>query len=216
MKRFIFSILLVLPVLLRAQGEATMLFLLIPPSPSLNGMGAVGAALPNDDPFAFHFNPAQLGQTGTGTFFSTHVYPGKVHWIPPFDVLTSNNFALNLGYGVKNSAGKTWLKYGAGFMSGEIDYGSGVFSGYRYEAKESYQAFGFAVGVINHRVEIDAGLTYKDIDSKFGFTQTPSDIEETDASAIDLGLLVNIPLAKAPLTSGEVTAAPPKYYPVPY
>lgn len=215
MKRLIFLFLLALPTLLRAQGEATMLFLLLPPSPSLNGMGAVGAALPGDDPFAFHFNPAQLGQTATGTFFSTHVYPGKVDWIPYFPIFSYNSFALNLGYGFKNSAGKTWLKYGAGYMSGGLDYNWSSIFGAQYKSKESYQAFGFAVGV-NHGVEIDAGMTYKDIDYRLGYIPVGSGLEipETDASAIDVGLLVNVPLAKAPPTSGEVTAAPPKYYPV--
>lgn len=97
--RHLIWIFCLLPNLLWAQGEATMLFLLIPPSPSLNGMGAVGTALPGDDPFAVHFNPAQLGQTDPAANLSAHFYPGKVEWLPGLiSDITYNNSAFNLGY----------------------------------------------------------------------------------------------------------------------
>jgi|GEM_PF-3056707 hypothetical protein len=34
------------------------IFLLIPPSPTMNGLGGIGVCLPSDDPYAGYFNPA--------------------------------------------------------------------------------------------------------------------------------------------------------------
>jgi len=41
-----------------AQSSAGVIWLLIPPSPALNGMGEIGVCLPDGDPVASYFNPA--------------------------------------------------------------------------------------------------------------------------------------------------------------
>jgi len=41
-----------------SQSEAGAVFLLIPPSPTLNGMGEIGVCLPSSDPISSYFNPA--------------------------------------------------------------------------------------------------------------------------------------------------------------
>ncbi len=64
-----------------AQGEAAVPFLLVQPSPSLAAMGQTGTALPTNDPFAFVWNPAQLGYTSQHTNLSIIFYPSKVDWL---------------------------------------------------------------------------------------------------------------------------------------
>ncbi|MBU1635913.1 hypothetical protein KJ762_15615 [bacterium] len=41
-----------------AQSEAGAIWLLIPPSPSMNGMGEIGVCLPDTDPISAYYNPA--------------------------------------------------------------------------------------------------------------------------------------------------------------
>ena len=43
-----------------AQGEAAIPMLYLNPSPKFNAMGMVGTSIPNNDPFGFYYNPAQL------------------------------------------------------------------------------------------------------------------------------------------------------------
>ena len=69
-----------------AQGEATVPFLLLNPSPSLSAMGTTGTALPTEDPFGFLWNPAQLGYTSQTNNLSFIFYPSKLEWIPAFNL----------------------------------------------------------------------------------------------------------------------------------
>ena len=87
-----------------AQGEATMMFLRIPPSPILNGMGGVGTALPINEPFAFHYNPAQLGYNSQTTNWAYQFYPSKIQWWPGWNMpdITFNSSVWVGGYNFKN------------------------------------------------------------------------------------------------------------------
>lgn len=220
--RHLIWILCLVPNFLWGQGEVSVLFLSIPPSPSLNGMGAVGTALPSDDPFAFHFNPAQLGQTGSVTNLSAHFYPAKVEWLPGLipDV-TYNNSAFTLGYKFKNTFLKSPLKLGLGYMSGKIDYGTSyqtddqgqiinIFNPY-----ESYQAYSFGVGV-DYFVQISAGITFKKFESKLapaivGIFPEPA---EAEGSAKDFGVLFNLPAIKPPVIEAGSNNSASRLYPV--
>jgi len=55
------TIFFLFPTSIFCQGESTLLFLRIPPSPTLNGMGRVGVALTSKEPLSLHYNPARLG-----------------------------------------------------------------------------------------------------------------------------------------------------------
>jgi hypothetical protein len=65
-----------------SQGDATLPFLLIPPSAEMNGMGETSVAVFSDDPLAMITNPAQLGMQS----LSTHVSSGYnyANWLPRF------------------------------------------------------------------------------------------------------------------------------------
>ena len=107
-----------------AQGEAAVPFLLLNPSPSLSAMGATGAALPTYDPFAFLWNPAQLGYNSLNNNLSFIFYPSPVDWIPTFNWdIEFNALAFNLGYNFKDLIGFP-LSFGFGYSNVKINYGT--------------------------------------------------------------------------------------------
>lgn len=63
-----------------AHSGAGAIWLLIPPSPTLNGMGEIGVCLPSDDIYAGYFNPANGIYGYRGLSFSYSGY--KTSWLP--------------------------------------------------------------------------------------------------------------------------------------
>jgi len=174
-----------------AQGEAAVGFLLVPLSPSLNAMGATGTSIPTDDPYGFLFNPAQLGHTSQTTNLSFIFYPSKVNWLG-FDGLTLSGIALNLGYNFKNLVGIP-LSIGFGFSNPELNYT--VFE--KPGGKDYYNAYSLGIG-IDYFVQLNAGVTYKDITSILVDSRISEEPEygRAEASTIDFGLLLDIPIIK--------------------
>lgn len=191
-KRIVFFIVFgtILNSVTLAQGEAAIPFLVLPLSPSLNAMGATGSSIPTDDPYGFLFNPAQLGHTSQKTNLSFIFYPSKVNWLG-LDQLKLSGVALNLGYNFKNLVGIP-LSIGFGFSNPELN-----FEEFRSGAKDYYNAYSFGIG-IDYFVQLNAGVTYKDItsilgDQLIGITNSSA---KADVSTIDYGFLLNIPVIK--------------------
>jgi len=187
-----------------AQGEATMLFLKIPPSPLLNGMGQVGAALPNSEAYGFYYNPAHLGNSSQTMNFAIQFYPAKMDWLPAlnFPDLTYDNLALNLGYNLKNRFKFIPFSLGLGYMQGEINYGKNIVTDDQgvpiavFESKENYDAYGIGIGT-EFYVCFSAGLTYKKINSElFPLEIGPLKAAVAKTDAIDYGFLLTVPVLK--------------------
>ncbi len=73
---------------LSAQNQVGAIFLLISPSPVMNGMGEIGTALPTDDLYGIHYNPANFrSAAGLQVAYS---FPSRTAWLK----------ALNPGIGL--------------------------------------------------------------------------------------------------------------------
>lgn len=209
---------------LPAQGEATMLFLLIPPSPLLNGMGQVGAALPTNEAYGFYYNPAQLGYTGQTVNAALQFYPSKTDWLPAFNFsdLTYNSFALNLGYNFRDRSPIIPLSVSLGYMKGEINYGRNTLTDDQgniiavFDSKESYSAYGIGVGM-EYFVNLSLGLTYKTINSQLVPIQvgTWPIGGEAETDAIDYGALLTAPVLK-PFEKHFLKESESKFSIIPY
>lgn len=77
-----------------AQSEAGAIFLLIHPSPTMNGLGGIGVCLPSDDAFAGYYNPANGINPFKGVSLSSSKM--KTQW------LRSLLFDMFFEYDVKN------------------------------------------------------------------------------------------------------------------
>jgi hypothetical protein len=186
-----------------AQGEASLLFLKISPSPLLNGMGQVGAALPNTEAYGFYYNPAQLGNSSRTVNVAFQFYPSRTNWLPGFNFggPTYDNLALNLGYNFKNRFKSIPLSVGLGYMRGVMDYGENVQTDDQgnilgvFSSKESFNAFGFGIGT-EFYVRFSAGLTYKKINSKLSPVQVEKSKGVAKTDALDFGVLLTVPILK--------------------
>lgn len=218
------TLFLTFPNPLPAQGEATMLFLLIPPSPVLNGMGRAGAALPTNEAYGFYHNPAQLGYTSQTVNAAVQFYPSKTDWLPEFNFpdLTYNSFALNLGYNFRDRSPIIPLSVGLGYMKGEINYGRITLTDDQgniiaaFDSKESYNAFGIGVGM-EYFVNLSFGLAYKKIDSQLMPVQVGTEPGggEAETDAIDYGVLLTVPVLK-PFEKSFLKEADSQFSFVPY
>ncbi len=180
-----------------AQGEAAVPFLLLQPSPSLAAMGQTGTALPTDDPFAFVWNPAQLGYTSRHNNLSFIFYPSKVDWLK-LQELELKGVAFNAGYNLKDLINFP-LSVGFGYSRNEIDYGTfySFESGSSFESKDYYSAWSLGLGV-DYFIQFNAGFTVKNVTSKIGdyFGVGEVSSAEAERTVTDFGLLLNVPVIK--------------------
>ena len=72
--------LLFFPGKILGQGESTLPFLSINPSPKSAGLGWTGVSVPNDEAFGFYYNPAMLGYFGQDNNIAIQAYPGSIDW----------------------------------------------------------------------------------------------------------------------------------------
>lgn len=172
-----------------SQDEYAVPFLTFPVSPVTTGMGVTGASLPNDDPFGFLLNPAQLGHISQSTNLSFSFYPGSSE-IWGLEDFTFNSFAINLGYNLKDDLNFP-ISVGLGYARTNytIDYW-----GYQ---NDIYSTFSLGVG-IDYGVQFNAGLSLKHISSELSDRPTSQTENTAEASitALDFGLLFNVPVIK--------------------
>ena len=88
--------------LLFPVGEAGAIFLLISPSPTMNGMGGVGVSVPSNDNFSTHYNPANYIAPKGFLSFQTSI-ERRVDWLPGFnlDDMYLDYDIFTLGYRLK-------------------------------------------------------------------------------------------------------------------
>ncbi len=177
------------------QGEAAIPFLMLPVSPSSMAMGGTGTAIPNDDPLAVLYNPAQLGFSSRTNNLSFIFYPSKVDWLG-FDEFEINSFAINMGYNLEDEINFP-LSIGFGYAKSEMRFGSYQYNQQTLIPEDSYNAFSLGVG-IDYYVQLHAGFTYKDITSQaLDFVSLNNvNIATLETSVYDYGLLLNVPIIK--------------------
>ena len=186
-----------------AQGEAAVPFLLLQPSPSLSAMGQTGTALPSEDPFAFIWNPAQLGHSSRNNNFSFIFYPSKLDWLPAFNLdLEVKSLAFNLGYNLKEIIDFP-LSVGFGYSNVELNFGEFLRTGETdptpigsFYSKDYYNAYSLGFG-IDYYCQFNVGFTYKKITSILSDRPTSQEMGEGKAepSVVDFGLLINVPIS---------------------
>ena len=103
------------------HSQTALPWLLVQPSPELNGMAGAFTALPTDDPYGSYYNPAQIGNFSRNTNFAAHFYLNDVTWLPEYRIfnfqdLAYNNIAFGLGYNLQNIYPKVPLSIGLGYI----------------------------------------------------------------------------------------------------
>ncbi len=172
-----------------SQEEYAVPFLIFPVSPATTGMGVTGASLPNDDPFGFLLNPAQLGHISQTTNLSFSFYPGSSElW--GFDAYTFNSCALNLSYNFKDDLNFP-LSIGLGYSRSSFSFGD------FWNQDDIYSTLSFGVG-IDYYIQFNAGISLKHISSIFNFPPSSQELMDAKASrnAFDFGFLLNVPVLK--------------------
>lgn len=180
-----------------SQGESAIPFLVLPLSPSQMAMGATGTALPNDDPFGFLYNPAQLGNSSRTNNFSFAFYPSKVEWLKNFGAdIELKGYAFNLGYDLTEEIGFP-LSIGIGYARAEMDFGTFYTPMGSSKSRDYYQAFSVGVGV-DYYVQFSIGYTYKDVTSILADMPTANETNRasTETTVYDFGFLLNVPVLK--------------------
>jgi len=182
-----------------AQGEAVVPFLMVNPSPSLSAMGATGAALPTNDPFAFLWNPAQLGCNSLTNNLSFIFYPSEVDWIPAFGAnIKLNALAFNIGYNFKEIIGFP-LSFGFGYSNVKFNYGTfyDPFPSAFFDHNDSHNSYSFGLG-IDYYVQMSVGYTIKNVNSKLALEPVGEEQGNGTAETTvnDFGILLNVPVIK--------------------
>ena len=187
-----------------AQGEAAIPMLYLNPSPKFNAMGMVGTSIPNNDPFGFYYNPAQLGNFSQNNNFAIQIYPSKVNWLN-WNNLSYDNTAFNIGYNFKNLLDGLSFSAGFGFIHSKMDYGTFIMTGPdspvpigTFDSYDAFNAYGFGLGVEYNYIKFNIGITYKKIDSKLTSQPTVNFLANGEAtpSVTDYGLLITAPIVK--------------------
>lgn len=179
------------------QGEAAIPFLMLPLSPSSMAMGATGTALPNDDPFGFLYNPAQLGHSSRTNNLSYIFFPSKVEWLKDLGAdLELKGYALNIGYNLTEEIGFP-VSVGLGYTRSEMDFGTFYTPMGSSKSRDYYQAFSLGVGV-DYYMQLSIGYTYKDVTSILADMPTGNETNRASAetSVYDFGVLLNVPVLK--------------------
>ena len=187
-----------------AQGDAAVPMLYLNPSPKYNAMGMVGTSIPNNDPFGFYYNPAQLGNFSQNNNLAIQIYPSKVDWLN-FNLISYDNTAFNLGYNFKNLLNGLSLSAGFGYIHSKMDFGPYIMTGPdsptpigTFDSYDEFSAYGIGLGIEYDYIRFNLGITYKNINSVLT-SQTNVDIAgkgEAKISAMDYGFLITAPIVK--------------------
>lgn len=187
-------------------SEVGMLFLLISPSPQLNGMSEVYLNVGNPDPFGPIYNPALVGHLAQENQFSGAFYPTRTQWLPNLtsDIYYSAktaNFGINLGNFLSNLP----LTGGIGVHAIKLDLGEQVVTGETgpepIATIDSYdRSWGVSVGAaVDYYIQASVGFTYKHITSKMASFGAGAESSSMDisVSAVDWGLFLHLPVVES-------------------
>jgi hypothetical protein len=185
-----------------SQGEAALLFLYLPTSTEIYGMGWASVAVSSDDPLAGSRNPAMLGIQALYKNFSAGY--NYVDWFPTYHLdLYFKTYAVNGGFNFNTlTAGSLPLAVGFGYSRVHFDYGELV-----YTSPNSPEPLGtvhaydeadlFSLGVaLDHPVKIAAGVTFKKLTSKPGAYVANNTLRtfEAKVNLFDWGIFAEMPV----------------------
>jgi len=183
-----------------AVSEAAVLFLLISPSPSANGMGQTSIALPDNEPMAMIYNPAHLGIFALNQRIAVGFYPTKTSWLPQFsDDLKYDCKSLNFAFGLNRH-----VFLGIGYYRIFFDLGEQIITGEEspipicvFNSWEKAHGLNFGIG-FDKAIKFSLGMGVKFITSQlapFGTgVEYDDDSGRTEVTAYDFGGLVQVPL----------------------
>lgn len=178
----ILSLVLINPFLL-AVGEAGAIFLLISPSPTINGFGGAGTSVPTTDIYSSYYNPAQP-QLPSG--LSIQYSNSKTNWLKTLVPGIVYNYNVNM-IGYKSSILNDY-NFQTSITRSEIFLDLGEQYIY-YEAGDSFNTFrpyfssealtfSFGVGSNSLPIFFGLGATTKKVKQDLGYIpeSSPSDV----------------------------------------
>jgi hypothetical protein len=197
----VFLLLLIYVISAAAQDGTDLPFLNVPVSPQLNGVGAAGTAMLNDDPYGFLYNPAHLGRPVKNIEVSAGFYPANIKWLNNYYIDDSylKSYTFNANYNLESLLNGTPVSIGIGYAKSEINYSLITYAPKEIEPSDgendidSYEAYSIGAGY-SSIVNVNAGITYKRIttrlDSYYGKNNT------TRIKAFDFGILLSAEINK--------------------
>ncbi len=206
-------ILLILTIVISHQlhSQTAVPWLLVQPSPELNGMAGAYTALPTDDPYGSYYNPAQIGNFGRHENFAVHFYLNDVTWLPQFGQLNFSdmsytNLAFGLGFNLQKIYPKVPLSIGLGYIRTRFEIQDNVVTdqnGVRigtFSSIESVNAFSIGL-TVDYVLLFSIGYTFKHINSQLFDEELQVGAErgdgESSANAGDFGLQLVLPILKS-------------------
>jgi len=178
----------IISIYIYPQGESAISTLTLPLSARSIGAGGTGTANTQSDPFGYWSNPAYLGYTSSNSFVTGGFYPGVTKWAKTDDN-TINSYSISAGYNLQKLFNGLPVSIGAAYSKWQFNYGD--MWGINYGAKDFYAAYSIGIGY-HSLVNVSAGLTIKDVHSVL--VDFPELKSETSVTAVDYGLLINLPL----------------------
>jgi hypothetical protein len=171
------------------------------PSVKQNSLGMTGTSMPDEDPSAFFYNPAQLGYIGQNNSISFQFNPSYLN----FDNASYKSTSFNIGYNFNKLLKGLNISAGFGYMHSKFDMTSFEGSVYLYPSgfeTDKFDAYGIGIG-IDYFVQLNVGLTYKKITGNYSpysypilwYTRNSTKIS-SNGSAMDYGMLLIVPVTK--------------------
>jgi len=186
-----------------AQGETAVPFLLINPSPNLNGMAGAFNSLPTDDIYGSYYNPAQLGNFSRNKNLSIGFFLQKTDWLPQFNYrdLTLQTMVVAGGYKLQTELP---IYFGVSLMYEKLNLGENVWTDAAgnqlgvFNSFETFHALSAGIG-IDHFLRYNFGITIKYINSELvpiNIIKVGKDYKNGIARTVatDIGLQVELPV----------------------
>ena len=198
-KCILFAI-LSLKVTLFAVSEAGAVFLLISPSPTMNGLGGDGVGLPSGDTFGAYYNPANGISSFEGISLShSEMETGWLRNLVPDMVFSYKVTNLSLvpekkPYQMVLSYHRTFLDLGEQQKTGEHGEVLGTFESYM---KADALTLGLRAKIMIYRIPLifSVGGTRKQALQNLGLTySSPNRYTKSRNTFYDFGFLITMPL----------------------
>ncbi len=166
-----------------------------PLSPEFAGMGGVGVALPGNDPYAAAVNPAHVGRAALDNKVAAYMRPTETD---AFFEMNRSHYAAQLGYNLRDLYRGLPLAVGLGYHRHVIERPDVPYvddQGVRRSVDlfDRVSALSFGLG-FDYYVRLAIGLSLKSLDNNFGFFLPAGGSGITSSSALDYGVLLEIPM----------------------
>lgn len=200
--RVIVALLSISSAVLGLPSQAGAIFLLIQPSPTMNGLGGIGTCLPTDEPFAGYYNPANgIPQLRGVSFSSSKMNTDWLRRLVP---------SMSYSYGVKRlaiasrklpvqftlSQHKTFLDLGQQTRTDEQGNPISSFNSSYMKADAWTLALSYRGSIMRVPIDLSVGATRKTVVQKLvdlSIAPEGGYAKATDEMT-DYGVLLSVPL----------------------